>query len=125
MQAADKKLGMINIRSEDDMTPKGVLDAMTPDEAAQVCAHAPMLPPCRLPPCCLARTHLFEDRVAHPLCSSCCGSTKKLYSRGNKAGRKEVSEDGCRSLCNIMTSIFTTDQPALSHGASWPFSAFM
>ncbi|BDA47708.1 DNA replication licensing factor MCM6 [Coccomyxa sp. Obi] len=36
VQAADKKLGMINIRSEDDMTPKGVLDAMTPDEAAQV-----------------------------------------------------------------------------------------
>lgn len=44
MQAADKKLGMINIRSEDDMTPKGVLDAMTPDEAAQVHAHAVMLP---------------------------------------------------------------------------------
>ncbi|EIE23406.1 MCM-domain-containing protein [Coccomyxa subellipsoidea C-169] len=36
VQAADKKLGMINIRSDDDMSPKDVLDGMTPDEAAQV-----------------------------------------------------------------------------------------
>ncbi len=43
-QAADKKLGMINIRSDDDMSPKDVLDGMTPDEAAQVRAHAALSP---------------------------------------------------------------------------------
>lgn len=45
MQAADKKLGMINIRSDDDASPKDVLDAMTPEEAAQVRAHADMCHP--------------------------------------------------------------------------------
>lgn len=45
MQAADKKLGMINIRSDDDASPKDVLDAMTPEEAAQVRAHAVMCRP--------------------------------------------------------------------------------
>lgn len=34
---------MINIRSDDDASPKDVLDAMTPEEAAQVRAHATVM----------------------------------------------------------------------------------
>ena len=36
VQPADVRQGMINIRSGDDATPEEVLNAMTPDQAAQV-----------------------------------------------------------------------------------------
>ncbi len=36
MQPADVRQGMINIRSDDDASPEDVLEAMTPEQAAQV-----------------------------------------------------------------------------------------
>jgi hypothetical protein len=43
VQAADVRLGMINIRSDDDLAPEEVLETMSPEEEAQVRKLAPPL----------------------------------------------------------------------------------
>ena len=43
MQPADVRQGMINIRSDEDSSPRDVLDEMTPEQAAKVGRRASIL----------------------------------------------------------------------------------